>query len=183
MIDTDGYLQQIKHAVCQNNLIESVDIQAIKLDDEDGLALSLGFHAAMICKADYFSHKEEAIKIIELSDLEESASKCHRTLKTLVKEKLEELNVDELTTRQIRPLRKQAWIEVTREFKNKWGGSIAVIERMLRKNNIDYDPKYSLVIVCKNKTEVNVLDDLKAQLQGMMGKVEVCNTNTVGDYI
>ncbi|WP_158136074.1 hypothetical protein [Photobacterium damselae] len=183
MIDTNDFLCVLKHARCEAGLEESIDIQAIKLDDNDGLAIAIGFHPAMVCKADYFMHLGETIKFIELSDLEESAVKCHEILQRLIKKKQEELGLDELPTRLMRPLRKKAWLELTREFKNKWGGSIAVIERLLRRNNIQYDPTYRLIIVCKNKTEVNILDDLKCQLQGMMGNVEVCNTNTVARYM
>lgn len=183
MINIEDYVQRIEHAICENGLIESVEVHAFKLDDHDGIAVELGFHSAMICKADYFTITDQTVRIIELSDLEESAQKSHQILQSLKVKKCLELGVSELTSKQLRPLRKAAWAEVTREFKSKWCGSIAAIERLLRKNNETYDPTYRLVVVCKNSTEVNILDDLKTLLQGMMGPVKVCNTDNVAQFV
>ncbi len=84
-----------------------------------------------------------------------------------------------------RDITKTAWKETKVEFCKKWSGSIAVIERLYRKTNelSDIDPNYKLLIVCKDHTEVRMLDALKdqllRQLSGMMGNVVICTTNTL----
>lgn len=63
-----------------------------------------------------------------------------------------------------------------------WMGSIAVIERLYRKNNLAGDPVYKILIVCKNKTDIRMLDLLKTSLSGMIqgrDTVEVCKTENV----
>jgi len=76
------------------------------------------------------------------------------------------------------------WGTVTNEFKRKWCGSIAVIERLYRKNEVhESDPEYQLLIVCKNITDTRMLDQLCKSLDGMMKKVLVCNTENLEEFL
>lgn len=181
MVNKADYLQQIKHASCELGLQESSDLYAFKLDDNDGIAKAIGFHAGMVNKVDYFLTKDIDAQLIELSDLEESAKKCQQYI---IDNLLNQEN-EQFTEAAKKVIRKEAWRPLTDEHIKKWSGSIAVIERLYRKTNelIDTDPKYTLLIVCKNKTDVKMLDELGRQLSGMMGNVKVCNTETLNQFL
>jgi hypothetical protein len=185
MVNKTDYLQQIKHASCELGLQESSYLQAFKLDDNDGIAKAIGFHAGMVNKVDYFVVENINVQLIELSDLEESAKSCQ---KYIIDNLLNQENA-QLTEAAKKIIRKEAWRPLTDEFIKKWSGSIAVIERLYRKTNelIDTDPKYTLLIVCKNRTDVQILEELgkqlPKQLSGMMGNVKVCNTETLHQFL
>jgi hypothetical protein len=185
MINKVDYLQPIKHASCELGLQESSNLHAFKLDDNDGIAQAIGFHAGMINKVDYFMTEDINVQLIELSDLEESARNCQQYI---IDNLLNQENA-QLTEAAKKVIRKEAWRPLTDEFIKKWSGSIAVIERLYRKTNelIDTDPKYTLLIVCKNKTDVKMLDELgkqlPRQLSGMMGNVKVCNTEKLNQFL
>jgi hypothetical protein len=181
MVNKTDYLQSIKHASCELGLQESSDLYAFKLDDNDGIAKAIGFHPAMINKVDYFLTENINVQLIELSDLEESARNCQQYL---INNLLNQENA-QLTQAAKKVIRKEAWRPLTDEFIKKWSGSIAVIERLYRKTNelIDADPKYTLLIVCKNRTDVQILEELGKQLSGMMGNVKVCNTETLHQFL
>ncbi len=185
MVNKMDYLQQIKHASCELGLQESSYLQAFKLDNNDGIAEAIGFHSGMVNKVDYFLTKDINVQLIELSDLEESAKKYQQyIIDNLLNQENEQITEDAKNE-----IRKEAWRRLTDEFIKKWSGSIAVIERLYRKTNelIDTDPKYTLLIVCKNKTDVKILDELgkqlPKQLSGMMGNVKVCNTEKLNQFL
>jgi hypothetical protein len=69
MVNKADYLQTIKHASCELGLHESSDLQAFKLDDNDGIAKAIGFHAGMVNKVDYFVVENINVQLIELSYL------------------------------------------------------------------------------------------------------------------
>jgi hypothetical protein len=136
-------------------------------------------------KVDYFLAENIHVQLIELSDLEESARNCQQYI---IDNLLNKEN-EQFTEAAKKVIRKEAWRPLTDEFIKKWSGSIAVIERLYRKTNelIDTDPKYTLLIVCKNKTDVKMLDELgkqlPRQLSGMMGNVKVCNTEKLNQFL
>ena len=170
MINEDDFLKKIQHAICDDGTIEQSNVEAYQLDDKDGLACHLGFHSSMIPKVDYYIKKDHIIKFIELSDLEEQINKLH----------LEMSAIEGKPAREAKKIRKKAWEPLTSEFKRKWCGSIAAIERLYRKNQmIEINPEYQLLIVCRNKTDPRILESLTTQLQGMMGPVKVTNTNNI----
>jgi len=177
------FSKRIEHSICSAGIVESSSSSAYKIDDDDGLANHLGFTNCMLSKVDYFDNDEDDIQLIELSDLEECILSCSFNYqKSLTAE--ETRKGERLTTKEMRPIRKEAWAPIVNEFKRKWFGSIAVIERLYRKNKVlEEDPNYGLLIVCKNQTDVRMLDTLQVQLQGMMGKVEVCNTEHISQYL
>jgi len=185
MFDKSSYLQPIKHAICMNGERESPKacLMAFKIDDEDGIANAIGFHAGMLNKVDYFLAQNHDIQLIELSDLEECTRNCHATIEKKLNKPRTAQNP--ISKQQERDIVKSAWKGVKCEFVKKWSGSIAVIERLYRKTNAssDVDPNYKLLIVCKNHTDVRMLDALKRQLSGMMGNVVICNTQTLESFL
>ncbi|WP_429121376.1 hypothetical protein [Aeromonas veronii] len=184
-IALEDFLSEMKHAPCMANSRESTHVEAFKIDDEDGLARTLGFHAAMLSKVDYFLIKGDQIQLIELSDLEESAQQCLAAKIQQTKLEANSLGVSEseLTAKARKRIRKESWASVVNEFNRKWCGSIAVVERLYRKNGLTFDnPEYRLLIICKDATDARILDDLCVQLTGMMGTVIVCNSNKTNTF-
>jgi hypothetical protein len=179
-----AYLQTIGHAPCSAGIIESSESRAFKIDDEDGIARAIGFHAGMVNKVDYFVVSNNDIQLIELSDLENCIRSCHVYIEKELQQ-LREVRGASITKREESKVIKAAWKEIKVEFCKKWSGSIAVIERLYRKTNElgDADLSYKLLIVCKNHTDIRVLDELKRQLSGMMGNVVVCKTATLSNAL
>lgn len=173
----DDFKKQIKHSKRRTESIsENSNKEAIKLDDNDGLAKFLDFPSSMLSKVDYFVKKEHQIQLIELTDLEEKVKDCFNTLNNLLKI-AEEKKGEPLTTAEERAIKKEVCMC---EFKLKWYGSIAVVERLYRKNNItNINPQYQLLIVCKNQTDIRMLEVLKRRLVGMMGVVDICRTKDI----
>lgn len=189
MINTDDFISEIKHAKCQNDQVESSSEVAILLDDEDGLSIALEFSNSMVCKVDYFLRdSNHNIQLIELTDLEDIINKN----KILIDSKIDALKTKlqkegskkKITSSERKEIRRNVWAPVVEEFKRKWAGSIAVVERLYRKENIiDENPKYMLLIVCKDKTESRILDVLKQRLVGMISDIKVCNTKDLSEFL
>lgn len=185
MFDKNEYLKTIEHA----KGTESSELTAFKIDDADGIAEFIGFNSNIINKVDYFVDLGLHVQLIELSDLRHDLKHCYANISMA----LEKINQDSTISQkwkreQEKAIRNEAWQKLRDEFFKKWSGSIAVIERLYRKTNqsIDDDPRYSLLIVCKNTTDVRMLDALSNQLNGMCGmikKVQVCNTEHLGDFL
>jgi len=166
----------IAHSTCINGHVERCDCNVFKLDDADGLAEGLGFLNNQLSKVDYFTREGDCIQFIELTDLRETINDCVS----------ERINIEQkqIQAKDKRKLRKKLWAPCVCEFKNKWFGSIAVIERLYRKNiRTKEDPSYSLLIVCKDGTDIRMLDALKTKLQGMMGEVTVTTTADAPSFI
>jgi hypothetical protein len=183
----EEFLLDMIHAPCIENINESTNTKAFKIDDADGLACYLGFHSAMLSKVDYFRMKGDKVQLIELSDMQESAMQClHDKQNAIAREVVAAGLQDEseLPARVRKKIRKAAWSNVVNEFNRKWSGSIAVIERLYRKNGVTVDNhEYKMLIVCKNSTDARILDDLLSQLSGMMGVVNVCNSQNTNEFV
>ena len=66
------------------------------------------------------------------------------------------------------------------EFKNKWFGSIAIIERYCRKINFSNDLSYSFLIVLKNSQDPYELEIISRKLKGMVRhQIKVVNTKNL----
>lgn len=187
MIDLNSFLQCLEHKISAEGASEKSDYQAIKIDDTDGLAIFLGFHDAMLPKVDYYSYLEHQIQLIELTDLEDSIAQCQLTMNE-EKERAKKEKGENLNRKEHKTIEKKVWMSVIFEFKGKWCGSIAVIERLYRKNEVhESDPEYQLLIVCKNITDSRMLDELDntlcKYLDGMMKKVLVCNTENLEKFL
>ena len=182
----DDYLQLIQHAKGEDKENEKPDesLMAFKLDDSDGIAKAVGFHAAMLSKVDYFLSNNHVIQLIELSDLAADIKQYNDNIEKILNH-LKETQKKQIDKSQEKDIVKEAWKDSKTEFMKKWLGSIAVVERLYRKNNesADTDPSYELLIVCKNHTDVKMLDGLKNQLIGMIAKVKICDTSTLKSHL
>ena len=180
MFDKDQFLQIIAHASCSEGNFESSSLKAFKIDDADGIAIALRFNANIISKVDYFVSKNNDVQLIELSDLEKCVQHCHVYI-TKELEQLKYLKSEPVTNKEEKEIKNRAWKDTKNEFHKKWSGSIAVIERLYRKTGElgDADPSYRLLIICKDHTDVRMLDALKTQLSGMMSSVVICTTKTL----
>lgn len=186
MFDTKTHLDVIKHSKDRESFIESSNFQAFKIDDADGIAEYIGFKSNMIGKVDYFLENNHHIQLIELSDLKE--------ISLNIKDIIEKINQENIKGTLKTKKRKEAWRKEAYDFVKKWNGSIAVIERLYRKayqcgndrKYIENDPKYSLLIVCKNGTDIKELDSFKDILNGMMNgaeAVKVCTTEKLESFV
>lgn len=180
-INTDDFLETIQHAEDRNNEVEKAACQAIAVDGVNGLACSLGFQDGQISKVDYCDIKDHKIQFIELSDLRKTIHDLSRDINREILKTKQEKNVTEDFEKRIN---KASWKPIKMEFQLKFQGSINVIERLYRKNRINSDPTYQLLIVCTNKTDTLILDLLKNKLrvflEGMIREgVGVCTTRTV----
>ncbi len=179
----NNFVKRIEHSRGRDGEIEQSDCLAYKIDEADGLSQHLGFSSATLSKVDYFCQKENLIQLIELTDLEDDIHKCKCNLKKEL-EFEEQKKGKKLTAKEIKSIKKKAWSLITNEIKRKWSGSIAIIERLYRKNKLyNNDPSYQILIVCKNKTDIRIIDILKTYLQGMMGKVIFCKTENISDSL
>ncbi|KJV06461.1 hypothetical protein [Methylocucumis oryzae] len=182
MFDKNPFLSAIQHAKSRDGECESPSerLLAYKLDDNDGIAVAVGFHGAMLSKVDYFLVSNHQVQLIELTDLKDVLLSCQQTIANEL-EVLRKSNVKTVSARK--DIIKSVYKEPTYEFCKKWSGSIAVLERMYRKAHEQADPSYSLLIVCKNHTDVIMLDTLKNLLVGMMGNIAVCNTQNLKECL
>lgn len=172
----DNFQSDIQHARCRNGLIESSSCCAFKIDDDDGLAAHLDFNNSSLSKVDYFHKNNDQILLIELSDLDNQLSDIQSVLI--------EAHRNSTTAKEKKEATKKAWSPLTFEFQKKWCGSIAVIERLYRKNElISSNPDYQLLIVCKNGTDIRLLDGLCSRLEGMIKSVKICKTEDISDYL
>ncbi len=201
MLDKSKYLNQIRHSPCCSigtptilRKRESSHLYAFKIDDSDGvydpygISEHIGFKGNIINKVDYFLENERNILLIELSDLRQDIQHCNAKIANFFEQIEQEDIKPKYKREQKKEIIKQVWKGLRDEFGKKWNGSIAIIERLYRKINIsaDDDPTYRLLIVCKNETDIRMLDALVNQLNGMMGEaedVQVCTTETLNKFL
>lgn len=207
MFDKSIYLRAIEHGKDANKIVEGSVCEAYLLDNYKidnrneikGIAEDIGFKNNMISKVDYFAEQGSHIQLIELSDLREQLKTCGLKVKE-AKASFDAINNDAELSKKDKFKKKEAliddaWQSLRDEFLKKWGGSIAVIERLYRKTDqhADTDPQYSLLIVCKNVTDTKMLDELNTELGGVRGrlhgqcgmvkKVQVCKTAHIHEYL
>ena len=179
----DKFLKEIAHARCINNMVEQSGCYAHKMDGDDGIAKYLNFPDGVLSNVDYVCKNDNKVQLIELSDLSKASDESQENLRKLIAEK-EAVKGKKLTASEEKKLRRKAWFPITTEIHKKWSGSIAVIERLYRRNNIPLeDPEYHMLIVFKDGTDVIMLDLLKDQLKGMIRNIKVCTTNNVADKL
>ncbi len=187
MFDKGEYFKIIEHSKCRDGNIEKSDLKAFEIDNIDGIAEKLGFKGNVVSKVDYFLEENLDIQLIEMSDLRENIKDCHSKIREDFAN-IEQENIKEKYKREKRnKVKKEVWKSLKDEFCKKWNGSIAVIERLYRKTNkLDENPNYRLLIVCKDGTDIRMLDSLTNQLNGMMGEekdVQICTTKILSQFI
>lgn len=179
-----GFIKPVKHSKCRKGNIESSCCYGIEVDDDAGLAVALGFKNGTLSKVDYAVDTGNIVQLIELTCLIEKAEECSSSEDRFIAELDESIRDSRKSQKKAR---KRAWQPEISEFNNKWSGSIAIIERMLRKLSVNHDPEYELLIVVKNSTSAKIMgilsDKLATYLSGMMGEVKVIKTDDLVDHI
>lgn len=172
MIEDDFYFD-VEHAQCKEGGKERADCKAYQIDESDGLANSIGFRSMPIPKVDYFHKNVNEVLLIELSDLNEALKAISGELAVIDQR-------GRIPTKDKKAARKKAFAPIVNEFQKKWCGSIAIIERLYRKNSTIEDPSFSLLIVLKNEiTDTVIIDILLKYLEGMIKNINICRTKEV----
>lgn len=178
MTDISQFKKLIEHKKCKEGIIESSKTFAYVIDGENGISSELGFVPNMISQSDYFLIDNNKLLFIELTDVKDAIKECIFNEQFL---RLESATFAELMRKKpekaISIINGKIWSEVLAEFKNKWMGSIAVLERYCRKIDYPYNFEYGMMIIIKNNTDPMQLDALKMRLKGMINDLELCTTN------
>lgn len=157
-----------------------------KIDENQGLRSQLKFKENQISQTDYFliQPKTNKAQFIEFTSLTDDIRDC------LIAEIILEGDLDSYATllrkkpnKAKKIVQRKIWAEVVAEFKNKWMGSIAILERYCRETEIRGYLDYQMLIVLDSTTDPRELDILASKLVGMVGKLPVCNSNTVTDLL
>lgn len=181
LIDLNKFKETIQHKDSKDGIRESCSFLAFKIDD-NGLSQYLGFKNGQINQTDYFLINTELTKVqfIELTDLSEHINEC------IFAESMLRSNTDSFSAilnkspkHAVKLVNSKIWSEVLGELKNKWMGSIAVLERYCRREQYEQDLQYSLLIVLKDNADSRQIESLAFKLSGMMGKVRICNTSSI----
>ena len=183
MIDLMPYKKIIQHDPDRKGNIEASTKSAIQLDGNSGLASDLGFNANILKKVDYFRSVDNNVYLIELTNLQDDIKECIEC-DELLKNSAEVIRiVKEVDSKGLKSVQKKLWMEILEEFKGKWMGSIAAYERLLRKNPVDEDPVYHLVVILKDDTDIKDRDLLQTTLNnklvGMTATIDVRLTKEV----
>lgn len=176
-IDLEPFKQLMQHSDG-----ECCNYHGYKIDENNGLRDYLGFKEGQISQADYFliDKLSNKAQIIELTDLTKDIRDCIIAESILAKDSTsfaQTLSISPKKASQI--VQRKIWAEVIAEFKNKWMGSIAILERYCRKEGYDNHLDYQMLIVLKSNTDPKEIEVLRNKLIGMIGRIPVCNTNNI----
>ncbi|NOI65992.1 hypothetical protein [Vibrio sp. 99-8-1] len=180
-IDLREYFEPISHSLGRGETEpERARKQAIKLDEHDGLAVALGFENNSISKADYLYRDGPEFVVIEASDLRNQLDECHVQIRQLEEQELAKIRKPKLPIKIRKDIENKCYYPIKAELMQKWCGSIAVSERMCKENGITIRPNYKYTIVCKNETDIQVLDRLKIKMSGAISNIEILKTEDLG---
>lgn len=181
LINLDDFKEIIQHKNSKDGISESCKFLAYKMD-ENGLSQYLGFKNGQINQTDYFLINNEITKVqfIELTDISNHIKECIRA-ESILKTEAESFAtmLGKSPDKAVKLVNNKIWSEVLGELKNKWMGSIAIIERYCRREQYEQDYNYSLLIVLRDNADSRQIESLTFKLSGMMGRVNVCNTNNI----
>lgn len=176
-MDIEQYLEQIVHSLDADGQIEVTRQFGYKLDGSDGLSVSIGFPENQLSKADYLRFSEDDVEIIELSDLSRQLSEANEYLEELRRTHRSETGGTRIPAKIDRKFKKTAFSPIKAELAQKWSGSIATVERLIRlKPDLTSNPAYRYSVVCKNSNEVRAADHVVSMMQGMCNKFKIINS-------
>ena len=181
-INTDDFLETIRHAEDRNHEIEEATCKAIAIDGANGLACFLEYRDGEISKVDYCDIKNDKVQLIELSDLSDTIGNLKLDIAREISESKQEEGFKKKNEKEIIDI---YWTPIVMEFQLKVQGSMCVIERLYRTNAINNNPIFQLLIVCKNNTDILILDllrnQLRTRLRGMVGRgiINICITRRI----
>lgn len=183
MLNLTPYDKIIQHDIDRAGNIESSNKSAIHLDGNQGLASALGFSANILKKVDYFRSIDNHVYLMELTNLQDDIKECIEYDELLKGSSDIKRILRETDSKGIKAIQKKLWMEIVEEFKGKWMGSIAIYERLLRRNPKTEDPTYHLVVVLKNDTDAKDRDLLETTLNnklvGMTTTIDVRLTKEI----
>ncbi len=203
--DIEKYRTIIKHDKGYDKVLkksiegESSNSYAYQIDD--GFSEELGFANGQISQADYFLTNEKSeITIIELTRISEIIQEAFVTEKKL-EEQIKLIRNDTISTSNKskedieKKLNKtfkdfcsqKVWGEIINEFKNKWMGSIAILERYCRRIEQVEDFQYkTFLIVFSNDIDSRLFESVEEKLRKLRGmgmQVIVCRTKDVDNKL
>ncbi len=185
-LDIDDFRQPIKQ---ENGEIavnkEGKTLYAYKIDEKNGLRDFLQFKENQLSQADYclIDKENNQVQFIEMTDLSAEMKSCYQAEMAFSQEDV--ANLAELLRKNkgkaIKTMQSKVWSEVIDEIKNKWMGSMAILERYARESDL---PKgifynYSMLIVLTNNSETKPLETPLKKLDGMIPNIKVCNTKHI----
>lgn len=184
-IELKDFESHIEHKKGKGEADQEVSaISAFKLDEADGIGVALGFTNNSLSKADYLHILDNNFTIVEASDLRDQLKDCVAAIEAEEAKALEELqvtkpHVKKLPKKVSKPIEDKCYYNLKAELMQKWGGSIAISERLCRVKGIGHHPNYSYMIVCRNGTDVQVLNRFKQKMEGAIKNIKVLTTETI----
>ncbi|MBO0213016.1 hypothetical protein J0676_05920 [Vibrio sp. Vb2880] len=184
-IELKNFEAQIEHKTGRDEQeAEISEVSAIKLDEADGIGVALGFTNNSLSKADYLHIEENNFIIIEASDLRDQLKECVASIaieeaKALAALQATDPKKNKLPVKTKKPIEDRCYYSLKAELMQKWCGSIAISERLCRANGIQNHPDYSYMIVCRNGTDVKVLNRFKQKMEGTIKNIKVLTTETL----
>jgi hypothetical protein len=176
-MELDDFQELMVHSKSRDNTIEQTNKYGFKLDNQDGISVALGFGENQLSKADYIQFENDDVKFVELSDLGRQFAEAACNLNQLRQDYLQANVGKKLTAKVDRKLKKKAFQEVKSELSQKWSGSIATFERLIRvKPGLTQSPRYSYVVVCKNDNDLRAVEHVSTMMQGMCNSFTLLNT-------
>lgn len=176
-MDIEKYLEQIAHSVDAEGQIEETAQSGYKLDGSDGLSVSIGFPENQLSKADYLRFSGDEVEIIELSDLSRQLSEANQCLKDLREAHVSETGKSRIPAKIEKKFKKAAFSPIKAELAQKWSGSIATVERLIRlKPELMTNPAYHYSVVCKNSNDLRAADHVISMMQGMCHRFKIINS-------
>lgn len=189
-VNLEQYRQLIEHKKGQGEAkAESCPFFAYQIDGNNGLSVGLGFKEGQISQADYvlIDKQSNEAQILEITDLSNAIREC-LIAESIAQEEIKNFarEIGKSDKKATKLVNLKIWYEVIGEIKNKWYGSIAILERYCRIDNYPNNLNYSLVIVVKNSQDSRNIDSLKLKLknlQPIMGNVEVIKTQNLENLL
>ncbi|WP_318508236.1 hypothetical protein [Photobacterium leiognathi] len=180
-INLEDFMGEISHAPDNAGVSETTGVQAIKLDEQDGVSVALGFTNNMLNKADYIYLEDNKFIIIEASDLRNQSEFYFSSLKEKTEKLIEENDGKKLPRKISKNIEKECFYPIRAELSQKWSGSIATIERLCRRNRLDIEPNYTYLVICKNDTEERIMDLIKQKMQGTIKNIDIIKTDDINE--
>lgn len=189
-VNLEQYRQLIEHKKGQGEAkAESCPFFAYQIDGSNGLSVGLGFKEGQISQADYvlIDKLSNEAQILEITDLSNAIREC-LIAESIAQEEIKNFarEIGKSDKKATKLVNLKIWYEVIGELKNKWYGSIAILERYCRIDNYPNNLNYSLVIVVKNSQDSRNIDSLKLKLknlQPIMGNVELIKTQNLENLL
>ncbi|VXA96689.1 conserved hypothetical protein [Enhydrobacter sp. 8BJ] len=189
-VNLEQYRQLIEHKKGQGEAkAESCPFFAYQIDGNNGLSVGLEFKEGQISQADYvlIDKQSNEAQILEITDLSNAIREC-LIAESIAQEEIKNFarEIGKSDKKATKLVNLKIWYEVIGEIKNKWYGSIAILERYCRIDNYPNNLNYSLVIVVKNSQDSRNIDSLKLKLknlQPIMGNVEVIKTQNLENLL